>query len=200
MVAHFVLEELGADYQLMLVDRKTNGQKSEGYLALNPTGRIPTLVDGDLVLFESAAICIHLVEKNLSSKLVPEINSPERPLFFQWLMYLTSTVQSELMVYFYPDKHTDGLMGASDIASAQEKRITDMLAILDKELTNKQFLVGGDLTICDLYIMMLSIWASGFTSPPLSFPHLGKYLRSLALVPSIKEVCRKENRSLEAYQ
>ena len=52
---HLVLKELGVDHELILVDRKTNAHKSEQYMMLNPTGRIPTLIDGDLVIFESAA-------------------------------------------------------------------------------------------------------------------------------------------------
>lgn len=50
---HLVLKELAVDHELILVDRKTNAHKSADYLALNPTGRIPTLIDGELIIFES---------------------------------------------------------------------------------------------------------------------------------------------------
>ncbi|MFT7130003.1 MAG: glutathione S-transferase, partial [Gammaproteobacteria bacterium] len=96
LVAHFVLEELEMDFELVLVDRNTNAHKSADYLSLNPMGRIPALVDGDLVLLESAAICLYLCERYSGSALLPRSDSSERPLFFQWLMYLTSTLQSEL--------------------------------------------------------------------------------------------------------
>lgn len=56
----------------MLVDRETEAQKSEQYLALNPMGRIPTLVDADLVLFESPAICLYLAEQHPEAKLIAE--------------------------------------------------------------------------------------------------------------------------------
>jgi len=55
---HLVLAEIGANYELMLVDRKLNTQKANDYLMLNPTGRIPTLIDNELIIFESAAICM----------------------------------------------------------------------------------------------------------------------------------------------
>src|SRR5246127_850888 len=55
---HMVLEELGQKYDLVLVDRTMNAQKSKEYLTINPNGRIPTLVDGELVLFEAAAIVL----------------------------------------------------------------------------------------------------------------------------------------------
>ncbi len=73
---HMVLEELGTKYALVLVDRANSAQKSKAYLALNPNGRIPTLVDEDLILFEAAAIILHLVDKHPDAKLAPNQARP----------------------------------------------------------------------------------------------------------------------------
>ncbi|MCL1127808.1 glutathione binding-like protein [Shewanella surugensis] len=109
------------------------------------------------MLFESPAICIHLVESNPSSNFIPNIGSKNRAKFFQWMMYLTNTVQAELMIHFYPEKHTTCSNVASDIANIQEKRITDMFQLLDNELENKAFLVGNMITVCDFSLFMLTI-------------------------------------------
>ena len=69
---HMLLEEIGAQYELILVDRAVNGQKSKEYLKINPMGRIPTLVDQDLVLFEAAAIVLHLVDAHPDAGLAPK--------------------------------------------------------------------------------------------------------------------------------
>lgn len=199
MAPHFVLEELGVDFELVLVDRRSTQQKSQEYLALNPTGRIPTLVDDDLVLFESPAICLHLCEQ-APGKLIPAAGTAERALFYQWLTYLNNTVQAELMVYFYPEKHTTDKAGAAAIVLAQEQRITEMFALLDKELCDKSFLVGEQLTICDYFLLMLAIWADEFATPPLSFPHLGRYLRQLTQRPAVIAVADKENIDLQPYR
>ena len=61
---HMLLEELGAKYELLLVDRTKDAQKSKEYLKINPNGRIPTLVDNSLVLSEAAAIVLHLVDQH----------------------------------------------------------------------------------------------------------------------------------------
>lgn len=208
MAPHFVLEEIGIDYQLNLVDRKSNAQKSTEYLNLNPTGRIPTLIDhsetsGDtLVIFESAAICMHLCDKNPELNLIPKIGDPDRALFYQWLMYLNNTLQAELMIYFYPDKHTNetGENSISAIVTAQETRITAMFALLDNELAGKDFLVGDCITACDFFLFMLAVWADEFETPPLSWPNLSRYLKNLAKRPSVIKVCKKENLSLADYQ
>src|SRR3989304_10510949 len=68
---HILLEEIGADYELVLVDRTKNEQKSPAYLKLNPAGRIPVLVDGDLVLYETAAICLHLADRHAAAGVGP---------------------------------------------------------------------------------------------------------------------------------
>ncbi|HZV93182.1 MAG TPA: glutathione S-transferase N-terminal domain-containing protein, partial [Caldimonas sp.] len=70
LIAHVVLEELGVPFELKYVDRAVSAQRSAAYLALNPNGLIPVLVDGaatdaagrPLVLYETAAICLHLAD------------------------------------------------------------------------------------------------------------------------------------------
>lgn len=196
---HLVLREMRVEHELILVDRKTNAQKNEDYLKLNPTGRIPTLADNDLMIFESAAICLHLCDQHPETKLIPGIGDPLRAQFYQWLLYLNSTIQPELMLYFYPQQHTTNPEMSNEIKIAQETRITDMFAILDKELEGKEFLIGHSISVCDYFLFMLAHWASGFTRAPLSFEHLGKYLRRLATRKAVQDVCRIEGTSLKDY-
>ncbi len=200
MAPHFILEELNVDFELIIVDRKSNAQRSPNYLALNPAGRIPTLVDDGLAIFESPAICIHLAENHPSSNLIPKVGEKNRALFFQWLMYLTNTVQAELMVCFYPQKHTTNVKTVDNIIEAQEVRITEMFNLLDRELENKDFLVGNSISVCDYFLFMLAVWADEFKKPPLGFSNLSRYLRKLAKRDAIINVCKKENLSLSDYQ
>jgi len=200
MAPHFMLEELQIDFELITVDRKNNAQKSSDYLALNPAGRIPTLIDNGFAIFESPAICVHLAESHPSFELIPKIGDKNRALFFQWMMYLTNTVQAELMVYFYPQKHTTDSKNVESIIEMQESRITEMFKLLDQELENKNFLIGETISACDYFLFMLAVWADELKSPPLSFNNLSRYLRKLAQRDAIINVCKKENLSLADYQ
>ena len=200
MAPHFVLEALKVDFELIKVDRENNAHKSADYLALNPAGRIPTLIDDGFAIFESPAICIHLAEAHPSANLIPLIGDKNRALFFQWMMYLTNTLQAELMVYFYPEKHTTDIQSIEAIGEAQENRITDMFKLLDKELENKDFLVGDTISVCDYFLFMLAVWADEFKTPPLSFNNLSRYLRNLSQRDAIIKVCKKEELSLADYQ
>lgn len=200
MAPHFILEELNVDFELIIVDRKSNAQKSPDYLALNPAGRIPTLIDNGFAIFESPAICIHLAEAHPSSNLIPRIGDKNRALFLQWMMFLTNTVQAELMLYSYPQKHTTDVGTTKSIVEAQEDRITEMFRLLDQELENKDFLIGQSISACDYFLFMLAVWADELKKPPLSFNNLSKYLCKLAQRDAIIKVCKKENLSLTDYQ
>jgi len=199
LAPHFLLHEMGLTYELQLVDRTLNAQKSATYLALNPTGRIPTLIDGTLVLFESAAICIHLCEKHSNKGLIPAIGCHERATFFQWLTFLTNTLQAELMVYYYPYRHTENEANIEDIMAAQQARIAEALQVIDKQLAGKVYLLGDDISACDFFLFMLAEWSLNIAQSPLTFPNLGPYLRRLAKQATIMAVCKKEKISLEAF-
>ena len=103
------------------------------------------------------------------------------------------------MVYFYPQKHTPAESGYEDIKQAQEQRVTQMFALIDKELEGKEFLLGDHISACDFVLFMLLHWGSGLKQAPLSFPNLGRYLRALAKRESIRSVCAVEGTSLELY-
>ena len=205
MAPHMILEALQVDYCLIKVAKENQEQKSTEYLALNPAGRIPTLVSGDLVLFESAAICLHLSELHPSGQLIPLIGDTNRPLFYQWMMYLTNTLQAELMVYFYPEKHCHSADTSAEIVKSQQGFIEQSLSLLNdqlakNELSDQAYLLGNKITVCDYFLFMLLIWADEIKKPPLSFPHLARYLKHLVKQPAIITVCKKENLSLADYQ
>lgn len=71
MVPHIVLEEIGVPYRRVLVDRAVGAHKTPEFLRLNPNGRIPVLVDGDHVLYETAAIDLHLCDAHPAAALAP---------------------------------------------------------------------------------------------------------------------------------
>jgi glutathione S-transferase len=200
MAPHMILEALQVDYHLIKVDRKSQGQKSKEYLALNPAGRIPTLVKDELVIFESPAICLYLGEMHPEAGLIPLLGEDNRAQLFQWMMYLTNTLQAELMVYFYPEKHCESIEAQKEIIASQEVLIHQALSLLNNELASKDYLLGDKVSICDYFLFMLLVWADELEFPPLSFKNLSRYLKRLVKLPAVIEVCAKENYSLSDYQ
>ncbi|MCF7483173.1 glutathione S-transferase [Vibrio sp. J1-1] len=200
LAPHFLLHHLKADYELLLVDKKSNSQKSADYLRLNPAGRIPTLVVNDQAIFESPAICIHICELHPESDLMPSLGNPNRPLFFQWLAFLNNTLQAELMVRYYPQRHTNDEATISNVVVAQDDRIANALSIINDQLEHNDYLLGDRLTACDYFLFMLAGWSLPIEKSPLTFEYLAAYLKRLCLNPTIKAVCNIEGIDLKPFE
>jgi glutathione S-transferase len=191
---HMLLEEIGAEYKLALVDRKADRQKSEEYRKINPNGRIPALQDGKLVLFESAAIVLHLVDHHPEARMAPQPGTAERAKFYQWLIFLTNSLQEELMIYQYPDRLTGKDAKAMGyVMQGAEKRAGQFLDVIDDHLkTNGPLFLGDQVSAVDLYLVMLARWARPMTKPPRSRPHVAKLLDLVASRPAVQRAYEAE--------
>jgi len=197
LAPHILLEEIGADYELVLVDRNENEHKSPEYLKLNPTGRIPVLVEGGLVLYETAAICLHLADTHPAAQLAPPLASAERAHFYKWLVWLTNTLQAMLIHYFYPERLVDegDERAAAQVKAHAEARIGAMLQQLDAQLAahGGPWLLGTDYSAVDPFAWMLGRWTRGFaTRPARDYPQLGPYLQRMLQRPALQRTLAAE--------
>ncbi len=196
MTPHVVLEELGVPCELKHVDRPNDGHKAPAYLRLNPNGLIPVLVDGDLVLYETAAIVLHLVDTHPQGGLAPAVGSPERALFYKWLVWLSSTVQPMMTPYFYPDRMVvpGNADGAAQVKAAAEARIASLVDQLDAELARHggPWLLGVRYSAVDPYAFMLCRWTRHRQRPARTLPHVGPYLQRVLARPAVREVFAAE--------
>ena len=193
MVPHIVLEEVGRPYQRVLVDRMHNAHKTPDYLKLNPNGLIPVLTDGEMVLYETAAICLHLCDTHPAAGLAPALGTAERAHFYKWLMWLTNTLQATLIIYFYPERSVlpGNTAGAAEVKTQAEAKIGAMLDQLDAELVRHGGLwFGGQrYSMLDAYVFTLCRWTRNFTSPAArTRPHLGAYLQRMLERPAVQRV------------
>jgi glutathione S-transferase len=191
---HMLLEELGAKYELLLVDRTKNAQKSKEYLKINPNGRIPTLVDKSLVLSEAAAIVLHLVDQHPDAGLAPRVGTPERAKFYQWLTFLTNSLQEELMIWQYPERLAGEDAAATEVVKrGAEARASTFLDVVEDHLkANGPLFLGNKLSAVDLYLVMLARWAYPMTKPPRSRPNIAKLLDKVSALPSVRRAYARE--------
>ncbi|MBC3806451.1 glutathione S-transferase family protein [Undibacterium seohonense] len=205
LAPHFLLEELGLAYELVLVDTTKQQHQEAAYLQLNPKGKIPFLIDGELHLSESAAICLYLAEKYADGKQVshfnPALGTTERARLYQWMFYLSNTLQAELLSYFYPERLSDNEATAAQVKAHAEQRVADMLSYIDAQLnrTPGAYLLGQELSCADLFLFMLCRWTRGMTKPAREYPHLTPYLQKLFDRPSIQNSLEQEGISAPYY-
>ncbi len=189
---HVCLEEAGADYELILVDRSVDGHKSADYKRLNPSGRIPTLIDGELVLFETAAICLHIADKYPQHGLSPAPGGAARSTFHKWLFYLATTVQTELLIWFYPERYADTDDGKAAVKAGALARLRDMMDIMNDAVGPGPWLMGDQFTLLDPYLLMLCRWSNMAGSGPRERSNLNPYLDRVLARPSVARVIEQE--------
>lgn len=194
MTPHMLLEELGVPYQRVLVDRTKNAQNSPEYLALNPNGKIPVLVDGDLVLYETAAILLHLVDTHPQAGLAPAVGTRERAVFYKWLLWLADTLQAEMPLYFYSDRWADDAGGAAQVKRHAEAHIAGMIDQLEAELARHggPWFLGERYSALDPYVLMLCRWTRGMARPARTLPALGPYLQRMLARPAVQRAYANE--------
>jgi glutathione S-transferase len=197
MIPHMLLEELQVPYTRVLVDRAVDAHKSPAYLRLNPNGLIPALTDGDLALYETAAICLHLCDSHPQAQLAPALGTPQRAHFYKWLMWLTNTLQATLIVYFYPERwvNAGNTSGAAEVQAHAQARVGELLDQLDAELARHggPWFMGETFTALDPYVFTLCRWTRNFSARPArSLPHLGPYLQRMLQRAATQRMLRNE--------
>jgi glutathione S-transferase len=189
MAPHAALAEAGADYELALVERDEHDQSPSEYLEINPWGRVPALVDGDRVVTESAAIMLHLGDRFPDSGLLPPVGTPERSQAYRFLTYLTNTVQTGLMRWFYPERYTNDPAGEAGIKARAAEQLRADFDWLDAELRDRVWLAGGDgRSGADLYLFMLTRWARFQEPPAWDRPYLRRHFLAVAELPGVRRM------------
>lgn len=200
MVPHIVLEELGVPYERVLVDRTQGAHRAPGYLKLNPNGLIPVLTDGELVLYETAAITLHLCDTHPQAGLAPALATAERAQFYKWLMWLTNTLQTTLIAYFYPDRWVDegNAEGAAEVKRHAHAKAVALLDQLESQLAShggEWFLPGG-YSALDPYVFTMCRWTRNFPEGKArDRALLGPYLQRVLARPAVQRVLRNEELS-----
>ncbi len=153
----WMLEELGLGYEHIQTNFTTDVQKPD-YLALNPNGHIPTLVDGDTVIWESMAINLYLARK-YDQGLWPKTVEGEGHAL-QWSFWAVTEVEEPLLTalmnrMFLPENERDP-------AKAEEalERFQKPLAVLEGELEGKDYLVENRFTVADLNVASVLSWSA----------------------------------------
>ncbi len=193
---HVLLEELQIPFQLSLVDRDVGAHKAPEYLKLNPNGLIPVMVDGDLVLYETAAILLHLADTHPKAGLVPPLATPDRAQFYKWLVWLTNTLQPTVIAYYYPERWVDegNTEGVAQVKKHAELRSGPLLDQIEAHLASHggDWLLGASYSAADPLAFMLCRWTRNFARPARSLPHLNAWLQRMLARPATRKVIEKE--------
>lgn len=177
----WTLQELGIPFEAVTVNMMAGEHKGPAFLKINPAGKLPALIDGDLMLTESVAICLYLAEKYPDKGFMPR-ELGQRAELYRWLMFAATELEQPLWriarnLNVYPE---DKRLPA-DIPNARDDFAT-MAAVLEEHLKARQFLVGNTVSVADLIMAYTLDWANEMQMID-AFPHLKTYMTKMYARP-----------------
>lgn len=138
----WALEEAGVPYELKVVDIMKGAQKQPAFTAINPMGKLPTLVDGDVVVTEAAAIALYLADRYAPGRLAPALDDPRRGTYLRWSFFAPSVIEPAVMA--------KGAGWEVKEVSAGWGNHASMLAAAESAIAKGPFLLGEQFSMADV--------------------------------------------------
>lgn len=184
--AHALLEEIGVSYTI--IDPRT-ASDNVAFLHASPHGRVPalTLPDG-LSICESGAIALYLADTLAEQKFTVAADHPERAAYLQWLFYLSSTLQPDVMLQFHPEHYFSKTQSQLALKAAAMDRLDDIWPVLDRQYQSSPWMFDERPTAIDFSLAIVLLWPECFRSGLESFPHLSRMLSELKMRSAFQRV------------
>jgi glutathione S-transferase len=185
----WALEEIGQPYELEFVDLMKGAHKNADFTKTNPMGKLPTLVDGDAVVTEAAAIALYLADRYSAGKLAPKLDDPRRGTYLRWSFYAPSVIEP----------------GCAAHASKWEFRPSaagwgtwdEMLKTIDSALTG-DYLLGSEFSMADVIFGGTLRFMTMFKMLDAS-PAIAKYLERISARPAFKRTDEINTRVMKEH-
>jgi len=145
-IAHWMLEEVNAPYEIKVVDFEKKEHKSADFLAINPMGKIPAIVHRGTVVTECAAICAYLADAFPAAGLAPANDDPKRGTYLRWLFFGAGCVEPAIIdqLFSRPAPSRPSALGYGNFA--------DTLNTLEKAISPGPFILGERFSAADVYM------------------------------------------------
>lgn len=192
LVVHWLLIELGIEHEVRMLDFDRQEQKSPEYLAINPQGRVPTLLIDGQVLTESAAIAMHLVELRPEAALAPPLGTPERAAYYRWMFFCAYTLMPAYRQWFYTAESAGEAYADAVRASARTSLEAAWQQVADHLSAHGPYLLGDTRSAADFVLTMLMRWSRNMPRPTDDWPVLHAYAQRMKALPSFAETYRRE--------
>ena len=155
MRCHWALEELGVPYEKHKVDLQAGDQRKADYLAVNPNGKVPALVDGDAKVFESVAILVWLGEKyGVDKGMWPKVGTPDHAQALSWLVW--GTVEAATAIFQHMSHATEARFAlpkehqSAHVGKMYKEKFEGLMKLLDDRLAGREYIMGSTFTLVDV--------------------------------------------------
>ena len=192
MTPQALLEEIGADYEKIVIDIDKGEHQSAEFLAVNPMAQIPALVlpDGTLMT-ETAAIALQIVDRHPEAKLAPEPGSALRAHFLRWLFFLASNLYPTNIRFYYADRYTsesDDPSAVEGVKRAAQAEIDRQFDVIEDVLDAGPYLLGETFSAVDIYLWMLIEWHPDPTRLSAQCPRVNTLAELVRARPAVARI------------
>jgi glutathione S-transferase len=192
LASHIALEEAGADYSTVRINFATSEQRSPEYLAINPKGRVPSLVTDEGILTETPAMLAYIAQSYPKAKLAPLEDAFRFAEVQAFNSYLCSTVHvahaHRMRGYRWVDDPS--------AIEAMKKKVPETVAacfeLVESKMLQGPWVMGETYTICDPYLFTLAQWMEGDGVDPARFPKVSAHRDRMAERPAVRKVVAAE--------
>jgi len=192
MIVRWLLEELGEPYEVELLDLAAGDQRRAEYLAVNPLGRVPALRHGDVVITETAAICLYLADAFPHAGLAVPLDSPLRGPYLRWILFAAASAEPAILWR---------ALGAA-VAEAPYKpfaELEDVVHTLRQTLRGRAYVVDERFSAADVMLGSILFWGTRYGVLP-EHPELVAYWEGLEKRPAWQRASAADALLLTAAQ
>jgi glutathione S-transferase len=155
----WVLQELGVEFEAISIDLQAGEHRTPDFLAINPAGKLPVLVDDRHTITESAAIALYLAEKYPDRHFIP-IDLALRAELYRWLFFTVTELEQPLWrITLHTALYPEESRLPAEIPLARQD-FTSMAAVLENYMSGRQFVVGEQVTVADFVLAYTLDWAN----------------------------------------
>ncbi len=196
MAVHIILEHLGVDYEMVMVDR--DKLTSPEHLAVNPMGQAPSLETEDGLLTESVAMLLYIDEKYGQGRVSPPPASWQRARMMMMLLFMASQEHPAFSLWLRPFRWHGDERCQEELKESARKRFAVCLGRLDGWLEGRDWLIGDRMSLADPLALVHIRWGLRVTPPSSEYPNLWRFAKRMAEIPAVKKVMEDEGVDLEA--
>jgi len=192
LASHIALEETGADYETVRLSFATSDQRKPEYLALNPKGRVPTLVTGDGVLTETPALLVYIAQRFPQARLAP-LDDPFALARVQaFNSYLCSTVHVAHAHRMRGYRWADEPEAIEAMKRKVPHSVGECFALIEREMLVGPWVTGETYTICDPYLFTLAQWLEADGVDVAQLPKVADHRRRMSERPAVRRALAAE--------
>lgn len=188
LVTQIVLEWMGLPYEAESVER--DALKNPEFLALNPVGSVPVLIDGDLVLTQTVAILEYLTELHPDAGL-HGADIVERTEVRRWLNFANSDLHRTFSILFGAQTYSDDPAIQKVLIDKTAERLRFLYGVIDKQLEGKDWMTGRR-SIADSYVYVTGLWARVKELDLSNLQNLQRFMRRLDADPGVQAALKKQ--------